>query len=92
MSNSRNRYELTQGALFAAIPLQELERVILPVTQPLDSPDVARTREIRAILLTRLYCRMLADGLLISKGWRICERVETRGQQSRYACWPVAPE
>ncbi|MBS1211302.1 MAG: hypothetical protein H6R19_3700, partial [Proteobacteria bacterium] len=53
MSNSRNRYELTQGALFAAIPLQELERVILPVTQPLDSPDVARTREIRAILLTR---------------------------------------
>jgi len=92
MSKSRDHHALTQGAVFGAIPIQVLESVILPAPQHWGTPALKNVREIRAILLTRLYCRMLADGLLISKGWSISERVETRGQQSRYACWPVAPE
>jgi hypothetical protein len=37
----------------------------------LGNPELVRTCEVRMLMLTRMYCRMLAEGMLLSQGWAI---------------------
>lgn len=41
--------------------------------------------------IERLYWRMIADGKLPSRGWKIEERVEFNGDTVTHRCWAVPP-